>query len=78
MATWICKLYVVKVVVFLTFKNFFFCWYVLGRFGYRLLLKIENWKYYNKIIFKYMNSIVKPMLEVIFAERGTCGCGSRK
>ena len=25
-----------------------------------------------------MNSIVKLGLEVIFAERGTCGCGSRK
>ena len=29
-------------------------------FGYRLLLKIENWKYCSKIIFKCVNSAVWP------------------
>ena len=33
-----------------------------GLFGYRLLLKIENWKHCNKIIFKYVNSAVNSFL----------------
>ena len=37
----------------------------MGLFGYRLLLKIENWKYYNKIIFKCVNSAVGPSFKVI-------------
>ena len=41
-------------------------------FGYRLLLKTENWKYYSKIIFKYVNSAVGLSFKVIFAEFHTC------
>ena len=26
-----------------------------------ILLKIENWKHYSKIIFKYVNSAVEPI-----------------
>ena len=40
-----------------------------GRFGYRLLLKTKNKKYCNKIIFKCMNSAVRPSLKVVFAEK---------
>ena len=32
----------------------------MGLFRYCLLLKIENLKYYSRIIFKYVNSIVRP------------------
>ena len=32
-------------------------------------LKIENWKYYNKIIFKYVNSIVRLIFNEIFVEK---------
>ena len=41
-------------------------------FGYRLLLKTENWKYDSKIIFKYVNSTVGLSFEVVFAEKSTC------
>ena len=37
-------------------------------FGYHLLLKIENWKYYNKIIFNNINSVVKLNLNLKFTE----------
>ena len=42
-------------------------------FDYCLLLKTKNWKYYNKIIFKYVNNIVRPRLEITFIEQGTRG-----
>ena len=32
-------------------------------------LKIENWKYYNKIIFKYVNSTVRLIFNEIFVEK---------
>ena len=37
-----------------------------GLFEYRLLLKIDNWKYYSEIIFKYVNSAVGPSFKVVF------------
>ena len=40
-------------------------------FKYGLLLKIKNWKYCNKIIFKYVNNIVGPRLEITFIKRDT-------
>ena len=43
-----------------------------GLFEYRLLLKIENWKYYSKIIFKCVNNTVGLSFKVIFAEFRTC------
>ena len=30
---------------------------------------VKNWKYYNKIIFKYMNSIVKLIFKENFGEK---------
>ena len=36
----------------------------------------ENWKYYNKIIFKFVNSTVEPSFKVVFGEKNTYG--SRK
>ena len=39
-----------------------------GLFGYRLLLKTENWKYHSKIIFKYVNNSVGPSFKIVFAE----------
>ena len=47
-----------------------------GVIRYCLLLKIKNWKYCNKIIFKCVNSTVGPNFEVIFALQSTYG--SRK
>ena len=35
-------------------------------FGYRLLLKIKNWKHRSKIIFKGVNSIVRHNFKVRF------------
>ena len=40
---------------------------IKSMFGYRLLLKTKNWKYCNKINFKYVNSAAEPSFEVIFA-----------
>jgi len=40
-----------------------------GPFGYNLFLlklKIENWKHYNKIIFKCVNSTVGPIFNIFF------------
>ena len=39
----------------------------MGPFGLSLLLlklKIENWKYYNKIIFKCVKSTVEPIFNI--------------
>ena len=47
--------------------------YIQGLFGYRLLLKIENWKHYSKIIFKGVNSAVEPNFKEKFAKISTCG-----
>ena len=41
--------------------------------GYCLLMKTENIKHFNKIIFKYVNSIVGPSFRVVFIEKSTCG-----
>ena len=42
----------------------------LGSFGYNLfLLKTENWKHYSKIIFKCVNSAVKPIFNKKVAEK---------
>ena len=38
-------------------------------FVYCLLLKIKNWKHCNKIIFKCVNSTVRPMFNKSFAEK---------
>ena len=38
-------------------------------FGYRLLLKAENWKYCSKIIFKYVNSAVGSIFNESFVEK---------
>ena len=35
--------------------------------------KIENWKHYNKIIFKCVNSTVGPSFNIVFGEKSTCG-----
>ena len=37
-----------------------------------LKLKTENWKHHSKIIFKYMNSIVRPILMKKLLESGIC------
>ena len=43
-------------------------WALYGPFGYNLfLLKTENWKHSSKIIFKCVNSVVRP----IFNEKVT-------
>ena len=41
-------------------------------FGYRLLLKTENWKHCSKIIFKCVNSVVGPSFNLTFIEIRTC------
>ena len=46
---------------------------IKGLFGYYLLLKIENWKYRSKIIFKCVNSTVGPNFKDNFVEKSTCG-----
>ena len=38
-------------------------------FGYRLLLKTENWKYCSKIIFKCVNSTMEPVFNEKVAEK---------
>ena len=40
-------------------------------------LKTENWKYYNKIIFKYVNSTVRFIFNEIFVEKKNV-CGSHE
>ena len=47
--------------------------YTKGLFGYHLLLKTKNWKHYNKIIFKYVNSTVRPSFNKKFAKLDNCG-----
>ena len=37
---------------------------IKGLFGYHLLLEIENWKYCSKIIFKCVNSTMRPSFKV--------------
>ena len=50
-----------------------------GPFEYNLLLlkpkvaEIENWKHCSKIIFKCVNSVVRPNFKEKVAEHGTCG-----
>ena len=34
-----------------------------------ILFIAENWKHYNKIVFKCINSIVRPIFNVYFAEK---------
>ena len=34
---------------------------------------VENWKYYSKIIFKCVNSVVRPIFNESFAEKEVCG-----
>ena len=46
----------------------------MGLFEYRLLLKTENC---SKIIFKFVNNIVRPNFEVVFVKKKST-CGSRK
>ena len=38
-------------------------------FGYCWKLKTENCKYCNKIVFKYVNSVVGPIFNEIFIEK---------
>ena len=38
-----------------------------------ILLKIDNWKHCNKIIFKYVNNAVRPNFNEKFVEKNTCG-----
>ena len=45
---------------------------IKGLFGYRLLLKTENRKYYSKIIFKCVNNAVGPSFNENFAKFRTC------
>ena len=40
-----------------------------GLFEYCLLLKTENRKHCSKIIFKYVNSIVRPSFKVVFLKK---------
>ena len=49
---------------------FLLSFYVIG---YSLFLKIENWKHYNKIIFKYVNSTVESIFKDFFVEKSICG-----
>ena len=60
---------------FLYFTSTYTCreFLIKGLFGYRLLLKTENSKYYSKIIFKYVNSTMRPNFKVIFVKKSTCG-----
>ena len=47
-----------------------------GLFGYRLFcwkLKTENWKHYNKIIFKYVNSPWDPFLMKVLLKKEIYG-----
>ena len=46
---------------------------MLGLFGYRLLLKTENWKYYSKIIFNCVNSVVGHIFNESFSRKEVCG-----
>ena len=48
-------------------------WEMRSKWSVWIPLITENWKYCNKIIVKCVNSVVGSRLEVIFAERGTCG-----
>ena len=41
----------------------------LGVFGYHLLLRTENWKHCSEIIFKCVNSAVRPIFNESFAEK---------
>ena len=43
--------------------------YIKGVFGYCLLLKTENWKYCNKIIFKWVNSTMGSIFNESFVEK---------
>ena len=38
-----------------------------------ILLKIENWKHYSKIIFKCVNSVVRPILMKVLLKKEVCG-----
>ena len=49
-----------------TFTNFFY----LYRIWYSLLLKIKNWKYYSKIIFKYENQVRYRLLLIFKVLKG--------
>ena len=40
-----------------------------GLFVYRLLLKTKNWKYCSKIIFKCVNSTMRPIFSENFAKK---------
>ena len=42
---------------------------IWGLFGYCLLLKTKNWKYYSKIIFKCVNSTMGPSFKVVFMKK---------
>ena len=44
----------------------------MGLFEYCLLLKTENWKHCSKIIFKCVNSAVRPNFKAKFVEFHTC------
>ena len=53
---------------------------LLGPFGLDLLLlklKIKNWKYYSKIIFKYVNSIMRPIFNFFFLNKMVVGSINR-
>ena len=43
--------------------------YNYSLFEYRLLLKTENWKHFNKIIFKCVNSTVRSNFKVAFLKK---------
>ena len=49
--------------IFITFLTIS---YGKGTFGYHLLLKVKNWKYCNKIIFKCVINTMEPNFKVIF------------
>ena len=55
----LCKVFMLAIVCLDTV----YCW----------KLKIENWKYCNKIIFKYVNSIVRPGFKIVFTKKSNCG-----
>ena len=60
---------------FLYFTSTYTCreFLIKGLFGYRLLLKTENSKYYSNIIFKCVNSAMRLNFKIIFVEKSTCG-----
>ena len=56
-------------------------WHLIswGHYGFVwILLIVENWKHYSKIIFKFVTSIVRPNFKVVFVKKKKkkSNCGS--